>query len=271
MTSTARRRRYFSARQSMAFGVLAASLAAACGLLLLASRPTTWTAEVNVVILPPAGLDPTDTASYYDALTSGQIAATFAEVLAGIRRAEVAGPTGEPAEGLPVVDVTIVPDTTVLTVRVTSDSPETATETATEVVLGGSRFAGAVDQPYRLVDIGEGRPLLRENGPISPSAAGAVLIVAALVGVAVQQGSQLGAIRHNEDGAAKRPASGDDLDHDQGVPAPTDDPLDGAKGKVPDAPRPRSEGPKGPDQDDRTARVHRLFGMQRDEHTAREE
>ena len=86
------------------------------------SQQRTWVAESMVVVLPAAELDEATSASYYETLSRGQIVATFAEV-AGTQRFEQrgrgpAGASRRPNGALVSTEVTVVPNTAVILIRV---------------------------------------------------------------------------------------------------------------------------------------------------------
>ena len=65
---------------SVVAGVVVASLVAAGAAALLATRPQQWSAASSLLVIPQSADNPDLVAGLYDALSRGQVPATYAEL-----------------------------------------------------------------------------------------------------------------------------------------------------------------------------------------------
>ena len=178
---------------SVVAGVVAAALVAAVAVALLVTRPPQWSASASLLVLPEpesASAGPDVVAGLYDALSRGQIPATYAELLRDRRLEVTAGQRqGLSEEEIAEVEleVLIVPDTSVLDLKITAPRPEQAESITAEVLTEAEGFLSELDSPYAVMVTGDAAGTARQVG-LAPLPLGAVAAaVAILAGFAVQQ------------------------------------------------------------------------------------
>jgi capsular polysaccharide biosynthesis protein len=178
------------ARRSIIAGVVVALVVAVAGAGYALTRTRTWTAESSVVVLPAAGLEDAVSASYYELLSRGQIVATFAEVAGTLRLEQQAedklGLSPEQRAQVSTV-VTVVPNTSVILIRATSDDPKVAESMADAVTAAAASYLAGIVKPFRteIVQPAGGTATSTSLSPLVLLAA--TLVVAVIAGLAVQQ------------------------------------------------------------------------------------
>ena len=168
---------------------LAVGLLAFAGWLGWRSDPApVWTSATSVVIMPSDEIDRWAAASAGEALSTGQVAATAAEVLRSPRIVADATYAQGIAESPPSLELTVtveaVPDTTMLRIEVSAPARAIAEGTAEAVPGAGAAYLRGVSWPYRLVTVapaGAASLPERSGGLLNP------LIGAGLAGLAAQQ------------------------------------------------------------------------------------
>lgn len=175
---------------SLLAGLLAFLIVAGGGAAYVLSRPSTYTATASVVVLPSKNVSETAVAGYYETLSRGQIVETYAEMfrLPEWSRAAI--------DSLAVPDdvrtqittaATVVPSTAVIDVTATAPDPATAEGVVAGMVERTSNYIATLSQPYDVHPISDASGTAKTSGiPKIPFLA-VVLVVAVVVGVAVQQ------------------------------------------------------------------------------------
>lgn len=107
------------------------------GVLFWQQQPAQYSAMTTLVVLP-AGTS-AEAASYYDTLSRGQIATTFAEILA-LR--------ATPAGGQTKVTVEVVPETSLIQVTATADSARAAESAADQALGRAEPYFNQLGSPY---------------------------------------------------------------------------------------------------------------------------
>jgi hypothetical protein len=177
-------------RQSIVAGVLIALALLGGGAAYALTQQRTWTAESMAVVLPASNLDDATSASYYETLSRGQIVATFAEVAGGLgfeQQAEdrLGLTAGERASVS--TEVTVVPDTAVILIRATSDDAGIAQRMAAATTDLSLSYLTGLSRPYRVVTVPAGNNAATANGTSLPVLLAAIVAVALVAGLAVQQ------------------------------------------------------------------------------------
>lgn len=178
---------------SLVAGAVVAVLVGAAGLLFVATRPTTWSATASAVVLPSRNIERDAIPGYFETLSRGQIVNTFAEVLRLQRfQASAAGRLGlSPAERNGVdVAIQVVPDTAILTVTATAPRPEVAQSMADNVLAEAGSYIESLSQPYELSTVSGAEGTAERGGPPKATLAAAVVLLAAVAGLAIQQAVQ---------------------------------------------------------------------------------
>ncbi len=161
-------------RAAAVTGLLVALLVLAGGALFWQSQPQQDQAESTLVVLPDAASD--EAASYYDTLSSGQIATTFAEILA-LRGGEGAAPGVD-------VEVEVVPGTSLITVTATAEDGATAEAEADAALERARPFFDQLAGPYDVSVVSPAAGTAETTGLALPIVAGVVLAVALVAGLA---------------------------------------------------------------------------------------
>jgi len=171
---------------------LVAGLAVAAGWLGLRSGTApAWTATTSLAIMPTDDIDRWAAASAAEALSTGQVAATAAEILRSPRIvADAAHQQGllDVAGAGVTVTVAVVPGTAVLRVAVSAPARAVAEATAEALPRAGAAYLRTISWPYRLVTVASAgaaavAPPSRRGAPVVL----AVAALAALAALAAQQ------------------------------------------------------------------------------------
>lgn len=177
-------------RRSIVLGLVVALLALAAGVGLAATQQRAFTAESVLVVLPKASLNDATSAAFYETMSRGQIVGTFAEV--------ADNPTFErqSADKLALTDaqrkqvsttVSVVPDTSVILVRVTAGAASVAEQLADATAALATTYLAKLSDAYRTQIVHSAQGSATTSG-LSPTM---LLILGAAVGlsagVAVQQ------------------------------------------------------------------------------------
>jgi len=142
------------------------------GALVWQARPSESRATSTLVVLPDA--ESVEVASYYDTLSSGQIASTFAEILA-LRGTE--NITGD-------VEVEVVPDTSLIQITVTAADAATA-EAAADAALTQTRpYFDQLSSPYDVFEVQSAAGTAEDAGLALELLTGVVAAVAVVAGLA---------------------------------------------------------------------------------------
>lgn len=186
-------RRYLSgraARRSIVVGAVVALVLLVGGVFYALSQHRVWTAESMLVVLPAADLDEATSASYYDTLSRGQIVATFAEVAAGpnfqTQAEDQLALTAEQRDSV-TVEVTVVPDTSVILIRSTAPTADLAQQLTAAMTDVSVQYLAGLSNPYRVVPVPTGQNSAVASGQSPIVLVAAAVLVALVAGVAVQQ------------------------------------------------------------------------------------
>jgi len=175
---------------SIATGVLVAVAAGAGAVAFASSRPTGFQAEVRLVVLPGAGLDPATTTAYYETLSRGQIVGTFAEVLQ-LERFAAAAADGlglSPAErGEIDLRAVVIPESAMISLTVSGDSAPVAESVADAVVGEASEYVQDLAQGYELEVVSPAAGTATPTGLSGLQYAVVMTSAALVIGIAAQQ------------------------------------------------------------------------------------
>ncbi len=177
-------------RISIVLGAVIAVLILAAGIAFALVRPPASTAEAMAVVLPAKGLDEATSASQFETLSRGQIPATFAEVAGNLRfQTAAADQLGlSAAERQQVqVEATVVPNTSVILIRVTAPDPAVAEKMADAITTLSSQYLSGVLQPYRTETVQSAQGTAETSGLTPAVLIAASVVVALVAGVAAQQ------------------------------------------------------------------------------------
>lgn len=177
-------------RQSVVAGVIVALALLAGGVAYALTQHRTWAAESMVVVLPAANLDDATSASYYETLSRGQIVATFAEVAGSLgfeQQAEDRLGLTAGQRARVTTDVSVVPDTAVILIRVTADEADVAQRMAAATTDLSVQYLAGLSKAYRVVTVPSASGSASATGMSLPVLLAAALAVALVAGLAVQQ------------------------------------------------------------------------------------
>lgn len=160
-------------RAAAVTGLLVALLVLVGGALFWQSQPQQSQAESTLVVLPDAAS--AEAASYYDTLSTGQIATTFAEILA-IR----GGVTDTGAE----IDVEVVPGTSLINVMATADDAATAEAEADAALERARPYFDQLAGPYDVSVVSSAAGTAESTGLAFPVVAGVIVAVALVAALA---------------------------------------------------------------------------------------
>ncbi|SNX96675.1 hypothetical protein SAMN06893097_1057 [Geodermatophilus sabuli] len=149
------------------------------GVVLWSQTPVEYQARATLVVLPQGGA--AEAASYYDTLSRGQIATTFAEILS-LRAdpAAAAGGDGSDAE----VTVEVVPDTSLIELSATAGAPGAA-EAAADAALGQAQpYFDQLGAPYAVSVVEPAAGTAERAGLVLEVFAAVVAAVALIAGLA---------------------------------------------------------------------------------------
>jgi hypothetical protein len=147
------------------------------------ARPANYTATATLVVLPAAQTDSSVEASYFDTLSQGQVAATYATVL----RSRSTPKQGRATDGV-TVDAVLVPGTSAIDVHVTASRAPLAERVAGHIVRAGSNTLDRLAEPYRVSVVDAGAGSAKLTGASSGSLLAVVVLVSLVAGVGAQQG-----------------------------------------------------------------------------------
>lgn len=178
------------ARRSIVVGAVVALVILVAGIAFALVRPPAYTAEAMAVVLPGKGLDEATAAGQWETLSRGQIPATFAEVAADPRfqtaAADQLNLTSDQRQQIQV-ETSVVPNTSVILIRVTASDPVVAEQMADATTAQASQYLTGLLPSFRteIVQSAEGNA---QSTGLSPLLLIAGTVVLALVaGLAVQQ------------------------------------------------------------------------------------
>ncbi len=177
-------------RISIIVGAVLALVIMAAGIAFALVRPPAYTAEAMAVVLPAKGLDEATSASQFETLSRGQIPATFAEVAGNLRfqtaAADQLNLTAAQRQQVQV-EATVVPNTSVILVRVTAPDAATAEKMADATTTLASQYLSGVLQPYRTETVQSAQGTATSTGLTPPLLIFASVVVGLVAGIAVQQ------------------------------------------------------------------------------------
>lgn len=177
--------------RSLVAGLVVAALVAAVAGALLVARQEQWSATASLLVVPDAGdAEPDVVAGLYDALSRGQVPATYAELLRDLGLEDDEGERqGLSAAALREIalEVVVVPDTSVLDLTVTAPQPGLAESVAEGVLVQSQEFLSGLESPYTVVSVGAAAGKAHRVGLPALPLAGVVAAVALLAGAAAQQ------------------------------------------------------------------------------------
>jgi capsular polysaccharide biosynthesis protein len=177
-------------RRSIAVGLLLALMALAGGVTLAVTQQQAWIAESVMVVLPRANLDDATSAAFYETMSRGQIVGTFAEVAdnPSFQRQAMNDLQLTAAQKKTVsTTVSVVPDTSVILVRVSAGTPAAAEQVTDATAALASRNLASLSNAYRTQIVHSAQ------GTAAPSGTSPTLLlilsagVALVAGVATQQ------------------------------------------------------------------------------------
>jgi capsular polysaccharide biosynthesis protein len=179
-----------TARLSIVVGAVVALLILVGGIAFALVRPPAYTAEAMAVVLPGAGLDEATAAGQWETLSRGQIPATFAEVAADPRfqtaAADQLSLTAEQRQQVQV-ETSVVPNTSVILIRVTAPDPVVAEQMADATTALASKYLTGLLPSFRTETVQSAKGTAQSSG-LSPQLVIVGTVVLALVaGLAVQQ------------------------------------------------------------------------------------
>ncbi len=167
----ARRRR---SRTALLSGVLVGLLVLVGGGVFWQLWPAEQRATSTLVVLPDAS--GVEVASYYDTLSSGQIATTFAQIV-GLR-------AGEGAPSGVAVDVDVVPETSLIKVTATAGDAATAEAEADAALERARPYFDQLSAPYDLTAVQSAVGTAEPTGLAPALLAGVVAGLAVIAGLA---------------------------------------------------------------------------------------
>ena len=177
-------------RMSIIVGAVIALAIMATGIAFALVRPPAYTAEAMAVVLPAKGLDEATSASQFETLSRGQIPATFAEVAGNLRfqtaAADQLNLTAAQRQQVQV-EATVVPNTSVILIRVTAPDPATAEKMADATTTLASQYLTGVLQPYRTETVQSAQGTATSSGLTPPLLIFASIVVGLVAGIAAQQ------------------------------------------------------------------------------------
>jgi capsular polysaccharide biosynthesis protein len=183
-------------------GLVAALLVATIGLLVASTRPTTWTAQSQMLLAPSLQGRPSQTSDYYATLSAGQLPATAAAIVQErrflidtVRELGLSDPTSVTAK------VTVVPETAILEIKVTASNPDTAVAVADELAAQAAPTVNQLLTPYFVTTLGSAEGTASQSSIGKGQWAALILFGAAVAGVAVQQlakGLEQARVRRND-------------------------------------------------------------------------
>ncbi len=155
-------------------GLVVAALVAIGGVLFWEARPAESRAVATIVVLPAS--EGVEVASYYDTLSNGQIATTFAEILA------LRGTEGSTLDA--DVEVEVVPGTSLIQIAATASEDDTA-EAAANAALAESRpYFDQLSSPYDVFEVQSADGTAEDAGLAVGLVSGVVAAVAVIAGLA---------------------------------------------------------------------------------------
>jgi hypothetical protein len=141
--------------------------------------PVQYQARATLVVLPVR--EAAEAASYYDTLSRGQIATTFAEIL-DLRADPEAAVDGGASE--PELTVEVVPDTSLIQLSATASDPGDA-EAAADAALGQAQpYFDQLGAPYAVSVVAPAEGTAERTGLVAGVFAAVVGAVALIAGVA---------------------------------------------------------------------------------------
>lgn len=177
-------------RISVIVGAVLALAIMAAGIAFALIRPAAYTAEAMAVVLPAKGLDEATSASQFETLSRGQIPATFAEVAGNLRfqtaAADQLNLTAAQRQQVQL-EATVVPNTSVILVRVTAPDPAVAEKMADATTTLASQYLTGVLQPYRTETVQSAQGTATSSGLTPPLLIFASIVVGLVAGIAAQQ------------------------------------------------------------------------------------
>ena len=177
-------------RRSVATGVILALLTFGAGAAWVQTQHQTFTAEAALVVLPRANLDDATSAAFFETLSRGQIVGTFAEVANNPTfQKQSIDRLNLPHEQKVAIEttVTVVPDTSVILVRVSAPTATVAEQVADTTAELAAAYLAGVTSAYRIQIIHPAQGSAASSG-MSPSLLLVLSgVVALTVGVASQQ------------------------------------------------------------------------------------
>lgn len=158
--------------RAVVVGVCAALMVAVAGLSYVLTRPVSWSAHRNVVVVP-ATTDLHQAASLYDSLSRGQVVATAAELYGESRW----------HPDTPEVTVTAgsLPPSAVVQITATGGDKAAVEATVQAVVANATAEVNTILRPYQAVVIQTDPPIAHQTG-LGRTSLGAVVLMAALLG-----------------------------------------------------------------------------------------
>jgi capsular polysaccharide biosynthesis protein len=179
-----------TARLSIVVGAVVALLILVAGIAFAVVRPPAYTAEAMAVVLPGKGLDEATAAGQWETLSRGQIPATFAEVAADPRFQTAAADqlklTPDQRQQIQV-ETSVVPNTSVILIRVTAPDPVVAEQMADATTALASQYLTGLLPSFRTETVQSAEGTAQSSG-LSPLLLIVGTVVLALVaGLAVQQ------------------------------------------------------------------------------------
>ncbi len=177
-------------RTSVLSGVVLALLTLAAGGAYALTQQVTYTAESVLLVLPRADLDDATSAAFYETMSRGQIVGTFAEVANNpsfqAQALDQLGLTPQERQDL-TTEVTVVPDTSVILVRVTSPSATAAAQASVATARTTTTYLATLTTAFR-TQLVQGATGATPSSGLTPALVLALTgVVAVVLGVAAQQ------------------------------------------------------------------------------------
>lgn len=177
-------------RRSVVVGIVLALLVLASGGALALTTHRSYTAESVLVVLPRADFDQATSAAFFETLSRGQIVGTFAEVTnhQTFLTQALDQLSLTPAERRQVdTTVSVVPDTSVILVRVSAGSRATAEAVADVTARTASTYLASLSDAYRTQVVRSAAGSSAESGLPPLLVVGLAAAVALVLGLAAQQ------------------------------------------------------------------------------------
>lgn len=174
-------------RAPIVAGLVTGVVIVAVGLVFALTQPSGWASDSTLVVTPSGSVAGTASAAYYETLSHGQVVSTYAEMLRLSdleRRTKRLVGVAAGDEGSTSISIHVVPDTSLIVMRASSPSRQTAERLAVSAAYAGAVYLSNLKQPFAVSTLRSANTSAKRTGgdavPIVVVAV-AVAIVAALL------------------------------------------------------------------------------------------